>query len=184
MDAAGIELDEHPMVAEQLKAADVVILNNIDLVEIGSLATVREKIKLMIPGDCMLLETSFGRIDFDQIFTAIHVDSRRQRNYGKPPSKNFNSTAGYATISFVHHKPIHLNPLLRLYDACGAKIIRSKGFLVTEKGGLELRLSNSGIELKDTRKPIKRTELVLITRERDKVFVEDKFREFFDSSDP
>ena len=180
MDAASIQLDEHPVVEEQLKAANVVIVNKIDLIDTVTLIKVREKIKSIMPSESILLETSFGRIDYDEIFTKKYDDTHLHRKNVIPPSKNIDSTAGYATISFVHHEPLHLGQLIQLYDACGNKIIRSKGFLVTEKGGIELQFSKSGMDVKDTRKSIKRTELVLITKERDKAYVEGKFREVFD----
>jgi G3E family GTPase len=182
VDASSIQLDEHPVVREQLKSANVVIVNKIDLIESSDLVRVRGKIRALMPSESILFETSFGRIDFNEIFTQKYDDTHLHRKDIMPLSKDFDSTAGFATITFVRHGALHLGTLLKLYDACGNKIIRSKGFVITERGGVELQLSKSGIEVKDTRKPIKRTELVLITKEKDKAYVEDKFREFFDKN--
>ena len=179
-DASSIKLDEHPVVREQLKSANVVILNKIDLIESSNLVRVRGKINALMPTESILFETSFGRIDFDEVFTKKYDDTHLQRKDIMPLSKDFDSTAGYATITFVRHEALHLGTLLKLYGACENKIIRSKGFVITEKGGIELQLSKSGMDVKDTRKSIKRTELVLITKEKDKAYVEGQFREFFD----
>jgi len=179
MDASNIQLDDYPVVREQLTAANVVILNKIDLIDGGTLVQVREKIKALMPSESILFETSFGRIDFNDIFSKKYDDTHLHHKDIMPLSKDFDSTAGFATITFVRHEALHLGTLLKLYDACGNKIIRSKGFVITERGGVELQLSKSGIEVKDTRKPIKRTELVLIVREGDKKFTEDKFKKVF-----
>ena len=179
VDASSIQLDEHPVVREQLKAANVVILNKIDLIESSDLVRVRGKIKALMPSDSVLFETRFGRIDYDEIFTKKYDATHLHRKDILPFSKDFDSTAGYAVISFVRHEALHLRTLLKLYDTCGNKIIRSKGFVITERGGVELQLSKSGIEVKDTRKPIKRTELVLIVRKGNKEYIEDKFRKVF-----
>jgi G3E family GTPase len=183
MDASSIQLDEHPVVRKQLKSANVVILNKIDLIESSDLVQIREKIKSLMPSESLLFETSFGRIDFNEIFATKYDDTHLHRNDIMPLAEDFDSTAGFATITFVRHEALQLSILLKLYDACGNKIIRSKGFVITERGGgMELQLSKSGIEVKDTRKPIKRTELVLITKEKDKAYVEGKFRKLFDKN--
>ena len=70
----------------------------------------------------------------------------------------------------------------RLFKTHGNEIIRSKGFLVTEKGDVQLQFSENGLEIKDIQKPIKRSELVLIVREENKKFVEEKFKKAFDES--
>jgi G3E family GTPase len=176
VDASSLQLDEHPVVGEQLKAANVVVLNKIDLIESSGLVRVRGKIKALVPAESVIFETSFGRADFNEIFAKKYDDTHLNRKDIVPLSKDFDSTAGYTTITFVRHEALDLGTLLKLYDACGSKIIRSKGFLNTGKGGIELQLSKSGIEVKDTRKPVKRTELVLIVREEDKEYIEDQFR--------
>jgi hypothetical protein len=47
---------------------------------------------------------------------------------------------------------------------------------MTEKGGVEVQVSKSGIEVKEIQKPIPKTELVLIVKEEDKEFIESKIR--------
>ena len=131
VDASSIQFDEHPVVREQLKAANVVILNKIDLMESSDLVRVRGKIKALMPSESIIFETSFGRINFNEIFTKKYDDTHLHRKDIMPLSKDFESTAGYATITFVRHESLHLGTLLELYDACGNKIIRSKGFSVS-----------------------------------------------------
>jgi G3E family GTPase len=70
----------------------------------------------------------------------------------------------------------------KLFKDHGDAIIRSKGFLVTEKGDVQLQFSENGLEIKDIQKSIKRSELVLIVREENKKFVEEKFKKAFDEN--
>ena len=45
-----------------------------------------------------------------------------------------------------------------------------------------MQFSENGLEIKDIQKPIKRSELVLIVREENKKFVEEKFKKAFGKS--
>ena len=50
---------------------------------------------------------------------------------------------------------------------------------MTEKGGVEVQLSPSGIEVKPLPKPLRATELVLIVKEADKEAVEREVKKVF-----
>jgi hypothetical protein len=50
---------------------------------------------------------------------------------------------------------------------------------MTEKGGVEVQLSRSGIDVRKIQKPIQRTELVLIVKDEDKAFIESRIQELF-----
>jgi TPP-dependent indolepyruvate ferredoxin oxidoreductase alpha subunit len=47
---------------------------------------------------------------------------------------------------------------------------------------VQLQFSENGLEIKDIQKSIKRSELVLIVREENKKFIEEKFKKAFDES--
>jgi G3E family GTPase len=179
VDAAGTQWDDYPIIAEQLKASDIVILNKTDLVDATVLGRVRNKIQHIMPPGSTLIETRFCRIDYNEIchpnseyihLHSSHVESIQQK---------FDSTAGYTAISFVFHQTTPLQTLMQLYDDWGKKIIRSKGFLLTEKGSMELQFSQSGIQIKNAGESIDRTEIVLIVRDQDRKEIEDKFRNTF-----
>jgi hypothetical protein len=92
----------------------------------------------------------------------------------------FDSTAGFATVCLVRSSPIKADELIGFYQKHRHEIIRSKGFVMTEKGGVEVQLSKSGIEIKEIQKPINITELVLIVKEEVKEFIESEIRKVFD----
>jgi len=178
VDAGGVLKVDYPIIEAQLKEANVVVLNKIDLIDSKTLVEVRNRIKLITNPKCRLFETSFSRISYNDIFTRRY-DSPHI-TYTKTRPGEFDSTEGFATICLVRNSPINADELIEFYQKQRHKIIRSKGFVMTEKGGVEVQLSRSGIEVKEIQKPIQITELVLIVKEEDKEFIESKIRTVLD----
>jgi G3E family GTPase len=178
VDAGGVLKADYPIIEAQLKEANVVVLNKIDLIDSKTLVEVRNRITLITNPKCSLFETSFGRISYNDIFTRRY-DSPHI-TYTKTRPGEFDSTEGFATVCLVRNSPINADELIEFYQKQRHKIIRSKGFVMTEKGGVEVQLSRSGIEVKEIQKPIQITELVLIVKEEDKEFIESKIRKVLD----
>jgi G3E family GTPase len=179
VDAAGIFSDEYPMVEQQVRDANVVIVNKIDLVEGQRITALHQKLShLMSPGST-LLTASFGRVDYDQIFGRLYDHGHLGLIYDRPQPAPLDSTAGFATICLVRHSPVLQSELMEFYRAQSARIIRSKGFVLTEKGALQVQFSPAGLDVKDVPESIRRTELVLIVRTEDKNFIEGKLRQVF-----
>ena len=182
VEAKSMLSDDYPIIMKQLKGANVVILNKIDLIDSSTLAQAWKKIKSAIPSESIFFEASFARINYKEIFFRRYNDSHINIKYSKTNLNQFDSTAGFATVSFVRNSPLSMEMIYKLFKAHGNEIIRSKGFLVTEKGDVQLQFSENGLEIKDIQKPIKRSELVLIVREENKKFVEEKFKTAFGDS--
>jgi len=182
VDANSILTCQYPIIKEQLKEANVVILNKIDLVDWKTLVRARKMIRSMVLPDSRLIETSFCKVGYHEIVSQRYNDSRIIE-YARTPPRQYDSTAGFATLSFVRHRPLHRDTLLNLYERLGNKIIRSKGFILTESGKMELQFSNNVISLRATQQPIQRTELILILHENDKDLIENEFRKIFEERD-
>jgi G3E family GTPase len=178
VDAGSVFKEDYPIIEAQLKEANVVVLNKIDLIDSKTLVEVRDRIKLITNPNCSLFETSFGRISYNDIFARQH-DSPHI-TYTKMRPGEFDSTAGFATVCLVRSSPVNADELIEFYQKHRHEIIRSKGFVMTEKGGVEVQLSKSGIEVKEIQKPVNMTELVLIVKEEDKEFIESEIRKVFD----
>jgi G3E family GTPase len=178
VDAGGVLEADYPIIEAQLKEANVVVLNKTDLIDSKTLAEVRNRIKLITNPKCLLFETSFGRIAYSDIFTRRY-DSPHI-TYTKTRPGEFDSTEGFATICLVRNSPVDVDELIGFYQNQRHKIIRSKGFVMTENGGVEVQLSGSGVEVKKIQKPIQITELVLIVKEEDKEFIESEIRKVLD----
>jgi G3E family GTPase len=178
VDAGSVLKEDYPIIEAQLKEADVVVLNKIDLIDSKTLVEVRDRIKPITNPNCSLFETSFGRISYNDILARRHDSSHI--TYTKMQPGEFDSTAGFATVCLVRSSPIKADELIGFYQKHRHEIIRSKGFVMTEKGGVEVQLSKSGIEIKEIQKPINITELVLIVKEEVKEFIESEIRKVFD----
>ena len=178
VDAGGALESDYPIMEAQLKEANVVVLNKVDLIDSKTLLEVHNRIKMITDPKCYLFETSFGRISYHDIFTRRY-DSPHI-TYAKTRPGEFDSTEGFATICLVRNLPVNADELIEFYKNQRHKIIRSKGFVMTEKGGVEVQLSRSGIEVKKIQRPIQITELVLIVKEEDKEFIESKIRKVLD----
>jgi G3E family GTPase len=174
VDAGSLLTEDYPIIKEQLKEANVVVLNKIDLIDPNTLVAIRDRIKMMTPPECSLFETSFGRISYNDIIARQY--NSPHLTYTKTRPGELNTTAGFATICLVRHSPIDVDELIEFYQKHRHKIIRSKGFVMTGKGGVVVQLSQSGIKVGEIQKPIERTELVLIVKEEDKEFIDTEIR--------
>lgn len=178
VDAEGTRFDDYPIIAEQLKASDIVILNKADRVDSVALGRIRHQIRRTMPPGSAFIETPYDKITYHDICRpAIDRIPYGPRRSSAPD--DVDSTAGYAAICLVIHQPVPLPALVQFYHDQGSTIIRSKGFLRTENGAMELQVTPAGIHMKDTGRPIKRTEIVLIVRQEDKQKIENRFRSLF-----
>lgn len=182
VDASGMLTGQYPVIKKQIKSANVVILNKIDLVDSKTLDRVRKKIQSMVLPGTRMIETSFCKIGYDEIISQRYNGSGIIE-YARKPPRQYDSTAGFATVSFVRHHPLHRNKIFDLYGRFGNKIIRSKGFILTESGKMELQFSNNVILLRTTQQSFQRTELILILHEDDKDLIEKEFRKIFEEHD-
>ena len=181
VDAVGVLSHEYPMIIQQIQDASVVILNKVDLVENLRLTTLRRKLSQFMPAGSSLLTASFGRVDYDQVFGRLYGQGHLNLDSKNPSSATLDSTAGFATLCLVRHSVAPQEQILNFYRKHAKQIIRSKGFVLTDNGAVQLQFSRTGLEIKEVPEPISRTELVLIVRTADKDFINEQLRRVFDS---
>ena len=214
VDAGSVFTEDYPFIEAQIKEADIVVLNKIDLIDSNTLGKVRDRIETVVPPECSLFETRFGRISYNDILTrrcgrspvtppetrpegvdgpatapdpafqrrdkGVHRVAPGQAPGSGPERRGADSTAGFAAVCLVRGSPVDVDEMIAFYRRHRDKIVRAKGFVMTGKGGEEVQVSKSGIEVKKVRKPIQETELVLIVREGDKEFIESELRKLLD----
>jgi G3E family GTPase len=176
VDASSVLKEDYPIIEAQLKEADVVVLNKIDLIDSKTLVEVRERIKPITNPNCSLLETSFGRISYDDILARRHDSSHIP--YTKMRPGEFDSTAGFATVCLVRSPPLRQMNLLGFTKSIVMRLSGQR-FRYDGEGGWRYSCQ-SGIEIKEIQKPINIPELVLIVKEEVKEFIESEIRKVFD----
>lgn len=174
VDSRSVLTEDHPIVRGQIEAANVIVLNKVDLVAPEALVEIRDRIKTMTTPSSILVETTFGKISYHDLLTRRYENPHFK--FQKTQPEEFDSTSGFTTLSLVRHSPVDTGQLVAFYQKHHPKIIRSKGFVQTEKGGVRIQVSRSGIEVKEVQETINRTELVLIVKEEDKAFVDREIR--------
>jgi G3E family GTPase len=178
VDAGSLLKADYPVIEAQLREADVVVLNKIDLIDSKTLGEVRERVKSIADPKGGLLETRFGGISYRDLF-ARRWGNAVNAGHGTRPT-GFDSTAGFSALSFVRSSPISAARLFDFFRRHRNRIVRSKGFVVTEGGGVEVQVTKSGIEFKELPNPLQKTELVLIVKETDKELMEKEVRKILD----
>jgi G3E family GTPase len=191
-----------PIINFQIEDADVIILNKIDLIEKKDLALMRDRLKSFTGGNKTIHETSYGEIDYGGLFPEINGGRMFEKKDGfrKPLDRSplpvahplacdkefLNSTAGFSTIPLEAKSPVSEAFLKAFFSRHKAEIIRAKGLLKTKGGNKVLHFSSSGLHMEDFHKGLKKSELVLIVKERNKERVESSILDAFDHpvSDP
>jgi G3E family GTPase len=182
VDAGGVLVEREPIIEAQLKEANVVVLNKTDLISSEMLAEVRDRIKGMVPPECRLLETRFGRVAYPDILSRREISL--PITFSETQRQGLDSTTGFANICLVRCAPVEAEPLIAFFQKHRHRIVRSKGFILTRTGGLEIQVSRGGVKVKEILDPAHETELVLIVKDEDKEWIEDEVKRILDGPDP
>ncbi len=171
-----------PIINFQIEEADVIVLNKIDLVEPKSLSLIRDRLKAFTGGNKTVYETCYGKIEYQEIFSEMsafplpekivppqrlsedelfQIDRPMHHGHGF-----LNSTEGFATLSLKAGTTTQ-DALNTFFNGQPAKIIRAKGLLKMEGGNKALQFSSSGLQMEDFNKPLAKSELVLIVKDKD-----------------
>jgi G3E family GTPase len=128
LDAVELEAThaEHPDLARQWKAADLLVLNKTDRVtrldEV--IATIRT-----FAGESPILPVSHGAVDPELLFEARDVPVARQLSFEDLEDHGDHAHAVYDTVSFTSGEPMHPVRLMDFLDNRPAGLYRLKGFV-------------------------------------------------------
>ncbi len=116
-------------VIRQLKGADLLVLNKVDLVSTQELADVRAWLAAAAP-DARIVETSYGQVPLAILFGAHGGPAGTG---GEEDEHDHVSTHShqeeYQTWSFTAQAPIHREDLNSVFDSLPSGVLRAKGFV-------------------------------------------------------
>lgn len=116
------------LVRVQIAAADLVVLNKIDLVAPNELLSIRNQIREMGSG-LAIIEVSYGRVPLELVFDVITrpFETRGQKADAKNASQAFN------TWNWTCDAPLSLHKLRQVLDTLPNGVYRAKGFIYLEE---------------------------------------------------
>jgi G3E family GTPase len=116
----------------QLGAADIVVLNKLDLVSQDELDRVKKLVQLVIPGS-RVIEVVQGQIPMELVFTergdAIYPKYRKEVRQGNPHTHD----QTFATWSWTSETPLSLPVLRSVLAQLPASVYRCKGIVHLEE---------------------------------------------------
>ncbi|MBS0640698.1 MAG: GTP-binding protein [Proteobacteria bacterium] len=136
VDAVGTVGLDDALLRAQVRAADVVVLNKLDLADAAAQERLRAAVAAIKPG-VIVTGAVAGQVPLDLLFPAVPDERRAVRDVGRarPISDR------YETTSWVSEQPISLRRLQAAIGRMAARLVRAKGFVETvERPGQVLLL--------------------------------------------
>ena len=150
-----------PVVQDQLKCANTVILNKVDLTSPDVLTEVRAQTHYFVPPDALVLESRYCEIDPAAIFEERPVYLTAIRSFGEA---HVHASPGHRlkSVSFERDQTFSCDDLKAMLEAMQGDVVRGKGIVQTDRGPKLFQLTLSGIAIEDWPRPVETSRLVLI----------------------
>jgi G3E family GTPase len=116
----------------QIQAADIVVLNKVDLVSAGELADVKQQVHDLRPGS-RILEVSHGQVPMELIFETGSSASATQRGQGLPDRAEYPHAHPFTAWHWSHDQPLSLPKLRSVLETLPDGVYRAKGILHVEE---------------------------------------------------
>jgi len=116
----------------QLGAADIVVLNKVDLVTSDEIARVRELVHGLTPG-ARIIDVIRGRVPLELVFAGTGVAYQPRRRDQGPNHEAHAHGHGFATWSWTSERPLSLPRLRSTLEALPDSVYRCKGIVCLEE---------------------------------------------------
>jgi G3E family GTPase len=127
----GLRCELGGLARAQIQAADIVVLNKVDLVSRGDLAGVKRQVREMVPGS-RILEVSHGRVPLELVFEAGSRASGTRPRGGRRDSSDHSHGHPISTWHWTSDRPLSLPELRSTLEALPDTIYRCKGIVYLE----------------------------------------------------
>ena len=148
----GLKSKNAELAMDQIRAADMVVLNKVDLMDENQLVKMRQYIREITP-NARIFETSFGRIPLelalgvgrfdaavlDRKANEVHVHAEQEKSYAASVSDADNAghhhehhhkhNLAFSTWSYIGNEPFEFEALRGVIKTLPVDIYRAKGFL-------------------------------------------------------
>lgn len=139
------------LVTSQLRDADLVVCNKIDLVDRSHRADARERIRSIAP-TAVVLEAEHGRIDLDVLFDWRPADRRRTAGRAAGGTHDHDASATFLSWTCPFDAPVPLDELRDALASLPSAIARAKGVvpvLGDERGAVLVQVVGRRREITD-----------------------------------
>jgi len=150
-----------PIVQDQLKCANTVIVNKVDLASPEVLTEVRSQIQYFVPPGALVLESRYCEIDANGIFEERPVYLTTVRSFGEA---HVHGSPGHSlkSVSVECDQIFDYGKLESTLEAIQGQVVRGKGIVQTDRGPKLFQLTLSGLMIDDWPRPVDVSRLVLI----------------------
>jgi G3E family GTPase len=128
----GLEHEMGGLVRAQIQAADIVVLNKVDLVSPDALIDVRKRVHEMTPGS-RIIEVSHGRVPLEIIFENGDPVLRLPRHIDSDDHDDHGHGHPFSTWAWTSNLPLSLPRLRKALEALPDAVYRCKGIVYLEE---------------------------------------------------
>jgi G3E family GTPase len=128
----GLQHEMGDLVWAQIQAADIVVLNKVDLVSSGALMDVRKRVHEMTPGS-RIIEARHGRVPQEIIFEHADPVSRSTRHIDSDDHDDHRHRHPFSTWAWTCDFPLSLPRLRSALEALPDTAYRCKGIVYLEE---------------------------------------------------
>jgi G3E family GTPase len=116
----------------QIRAADIVVLNKVDLVSAGDLAGVKQRVHKLVPGS-RIIEVSQGQVPLELIFEAGTRTSGTGPKGDTPDSAAHSHEHPFSSWDWTNDSPLSLPKVRSALETLPDAVYRCKGILYVEE---------------------------------------------------
>jgi G3E family GTPase len=165
------------LIEEQIKDANIVIVNKEDLVDKGTLQQARDRIVSLAQDHCTILHSIHAKVDAYALFT--NTSGELLLDDSIPQRFMVNMTQGYAIMSFFSHDTLSCKRITILLDWHSQHILRAKGILRTDIGNKVIQCTQGVFSMLNTVRNLTFSKLVIITKADHKDAIQKDFSSMF-----
>jgi G3E family GTPase len=116
----------------QIQAADLVVVNKVDLVSSEALGKVKQRVHKIAPGS-RIIEASHGRVPLEMIFEPNDQPSRPPRGGDSRYDANHSHEHPFLTWHWTSDRPLSLPKLRSVMETLPETVYRAKGIVYLEE---------------------------------------------------